>query len=79
MFQRPLPWRARLKGSASDGPMVDDFEQPTQLRESPCGDAGGAAIEHVDRKPYAARLRMIILLSLLCWAVLLGVVALIIA
>lgn len=69
MFQRPLPWRARLKGSASDGPMVDDFEQPTQLRESPYGDVGGATIEHGDRKPYAARLRMIILLSVICWAV----------
>lgn len=79
MFQRPLPWKARLKGSASDGPMVDDFEDPTQLRQSPFGDAGGAAISHVERKPYAARVRMIIVLSLLCWAVLLGSVALITA
>lgn len=79
MFQRPLPWKARLKGSASDSPMVDDFKESTQLRGFPCGDAGGAAINHVERKPYAARVRMIILLSLLSWAVLLGVVALIIA
>ena len=78
MFQRPLPWKARHKGSASDGPMVEDFEESTQLRVSPFG-AGGAAINHVERKPYAVRVRMIILLSLLCWAALIGVGALIIA
>lgn len=78
MFQRPLPWKARLKGSASDGPMVDVFDESTQLRESPIGDAGGAAINHVDRKSFAARVRMIFMLSLLCWAILLGGVALII-
>jgi len=83
MFQRPLPWKARLKGSVSDGPMVDDFEQPTQLGES-LGDVGHSDAEgpmhrQIERTSFAARLRMIVVLAIICWAVLLGVVALIIA
>ena len=58
--------------------MVDDIEESTQLRETPCGEAEGA-VNHVERKPYAARLRMIIMLALLCWAILLGLVALVLA
>lgn len=77
-----LPMNTRLKGSeVSDIPMVDDFDETTQHRDSPKsvsvgdGDAEGATMKHVERSSLAASLRMIILLSLICWAVLLAVIA----
>lgn len=79
MFQWPLPRNIRFRGSASDRPLVDNFEEPAQLRETPGGDDEGAMSSSVELRPYAVRLRMIILLALLCWAIVLGVIALIIA
>lgn len=68
---------------APESPMVEDGDQPAQLRAFP--DDGGHGLgegtmdHHLGRKPYAVRVRMIILLSLLCWSVLIAAVALILA
>lgn len=78
MFQWPLPWKIRLKGPA-DTPMVDNIEEPNQLRES-IGDVGYTDSENpmysdADRTSFAARIRMIFLLGVFCWAVLLAAFA----
>lgn len=57
-------------------PMVDDVHESAQLNASADGidhlGAEGAAAEGQDRKSYATKLRMIILLSLVCWAALIA-------
>ncbi len=51
--------------------MVENFEEATPSRASiEGGDQGVEAdmITHIENPSFAARLRMIILLSLICWA-----------
>ena len=57
--------------------MVDNFEEPRQSRASEDVDHSVEAdmISHVETTSYAARLRMIILLSLICWALVIAGVA----
>lgn len=60
--------------------MVDNFENPKEPQASPEDDDQGVAdemINQIEVKPFAERLRMIIALSLLCWALVIGAVALI--
>ena len=63
--------------------MVDNLEERTQLREPPGGDGHGDAerpmYSHADRTSFAARIRVIILLAIICWAVLLAALAWIIS
>lgn len=50
--------------------MVDNFEEPKQPQASQQCDGRGAEtdmIAYADTPSYAARFRMIILLSLICW------------
>ena len=71
----------RLHGSGiSESEMVDEFEEPNQPRASHGEvDQGTEAdmTSYVEPAPYAARLRMIILLSLACWAALIAGAALV--
>jgi hypothetical protein len=55
--------------------MVDDVEEPMQPQAS--GDVKGVEAEmtYAERPSYPARLRMIILLSLICWALAIAGVA----
>lgn len=73
----------RRGAEVSDSPMVDNSDQPTQFRAFPDdGDHGreeGTMDHHLERGSYAVRVRMILLLSLLSWAVLAAVVAAIFA
>ena len=66
-----------------DSPMVDNSDQPTQIRTfSDDGDHGraeGTMDHHLGREPCAVRVRMILLLSLLCWSVMAAALALIFA
>ena len=80
-WAQPLEER-RGGPEVSDRTMADNLEEPTQHRAS-CYDVDherpeGMMSNLVERKPYAVRLRMIILLSLLAWAGLLGLLALLI-
>lgn len=56
--------------------MVDALEEPAQLREASqeaddCqADSGGSTVEQAEPLSFAARARVILLLSLLCWALL---------
>lgn len=62
--------------------MVDNVEEPKQPQASPDDDDQGVQAEMINQieiKPYAERLRMIIALSLICWSVLLAMLALIFA
>ena len=61
----------------SETAMVDNFEEPNQSRASEDVDHGAATdmITHVETTSYATRLRMIILLSLICWALVIAGVA----
>lgn len=62
--------------------MVDNFEEPKQPQASQEDDEPGVEadmISQIEIKPFAERLRMIIALSLICWAVVLAVLALIFA
>lgn len=63
----------------SDGAMVDNVEEPKQPRTSHDEIDDGADSEmnaYAELKPFGERLRMIILLSLLCWAVLIAIAVL---
>jgi hypothetical protein len=69
-----------LRGpEVADSPMVDNSDQPSQLRA--CPDDGGHVGEagtmdhHAERRPYAVRVRMIMLLSLISWAMLIAALA----
>lgn len=59
--------------------MVDNSDQPTQLHAFPEeGDHGreeGTMDYHAARKPFALRVRMIIMLSLICWGALIATLA----
>ena len=58
--------------------MMDNIEDPmqllgaTELADDSYGDSGGTTVERIERPSFATRLRMIVLLSLLCWAVLIA-------
>lgn len=64
--------------------MIDILDEPTQLRGASGTNIGrdesaDATVEQLERPSFAARVRMIILLSLICWAALFGIIAWIIA
>lgn len=68
----------RLLGAeVSDTRMVDNFEEPKQNRTSGDVDQGAETemITYIETNSYAARLRMIILLSLICWVLVIAGVA----
>ena len=57
--------------------MVDNYEEPNPPRASHDDTDNGADADmtgHVEPRPFAVRLRMIILLSLICWMLLIAVV-----
>lgn len=62
--------------------MLDNIEEPPQilgsseLTDDDEGNAVSATAEQLERPSFGARLRMIVLLSLLCWAALLAGLAL---
>lgn len=77
-WAQPLEDRPRGP-EVSDRPLADNLDEPTQHRTS-LDDvdhqrAEGMMSNAVERRPYAVRVRMIILLSLLAWAALLGLLA----
>ena len=62
---------ALQRSEASETSMVDNFEESRPSRTSQEG--GNHAVEadmiiHVESRSYAARIRVIILLSMICWA-----------
>jgi hypothetical protein len=64
--------------------MMDNIEDPTLLLgaselddDGPC-ESGGITIQRIERPSFAARVRVIVLLSLLCWALLIAGAVLII-
>lgn len=61
----------------SEAEMVDDFDESKPPLASGDVDQGVETdmIAHVETRSYGARLRMIILLSLLCWALVIAGVA----
>ena len=68
----------RLLGAeVSETAIVDNFEEPKQTRTSEDVDQSAETdmITYVETTSYAARLRMIILLSLICWALVIAGVA----
>ena len=58
--------------------MIDNIEDPAQLlgaselADEDHVESGGTTVGPFERPSFAARLRMIILLSLLCWAILIA-------
>lgn len=65
----------RLRGAeVSEAEMVDNFEEPNQTLASEDVDQGAETdmITYIETPSFAARLRMIILLSLICWALVIG-------
>lgn len=65
----------RLSGAeVSESAMVDNVEEPKQTRASEDVDQSSETemIIYAETTSYAARLRMIILLSLICWALVAG-------
>lgn len=65
----------KLRGAeVSESAMVDNFEEPNQTRASEDVDQSAETdmITYVETTSYAARLRIIILLSLVCWALVIG-------
>ena len=70
----------RLHGSeVSEAAMVDDFEESKPPRASEDVDQGVDAdmIAYAETRSYGARLRMIILLSMMAWALVIAGAALI--
>ena len=77
----PRPMEHKLpRWRAVEAAMVDNFEEPKSPQASAEDDDQGVPadmINQVEIKPFAERLRMIIALSLICWALLLAVLALV--
>ena len=76
----PRPMEHKLQGwGVVEATMVDSFEEPKPPQASEEDDQGAPAdmINQIEIKPFAERLRMIIALSLICWAVLLAMLALV--
>lgn len=65
------------RSEVSETAMVDNFEEPKQPRASEDVDHGEETnmISRVETSSFAARLRMIILLSLVSWALVIAAVA----
>lgn len=77
---KALPMEHRLRGSeVSQAAMVDNIEEskPPRASEDVDHSAELDMIAYVETRSYGARLRMIILLSLICWALVIAGVALI--
>ena len=64
---------------ASEAAMIDDFEEsnPARASESVDHDVETDMIAYAQTRSYGTRLRMIILLSLICWALVIAGVALV--
>lgn len=77
---RALPMEHRLRGSeVSEAAMVDNVEEskPPRASEDVDHPVEPDMIAYAESQPFGARLRMIILLSLICWAMVIAGVALI--
>lgn len=76
--RQPRPVEQRLQGSeVSETVMVDNVEEskPPRASEDVDHDVDADMPTHAETQSYGARLRMIILLSLACWALIIAGVA----